>query len=106
MKMLLLAAIFLPILAFANDKPPKTYPIHGSVVAIANEGSHNSETHTYRIETNTLIYELSERNTKSRFSLGDVIEFRIEEEKAWVREGDKEREYWISRMEQKPPVGK
>jgi DNA-directed RNA polymerase subunit E'/Rpb7 len=123
MKTILLAAIFLPILAFANDKPPKTYPIHGSVIAVHvgtvsrgggvytdpygkthGGGTVNHETHTYRIETDTLVYELTERSKKPRFSVGDSVEFRIEKEKAYVQEGDKERKYDITGTEQKPPT--
>ena len=34
MKTLLLAAIYLPVLAFGKDKPQQTYPLHGVVIAI------------------------------------------------------------------------
>lgn len=62
----------------------------------------NHETHTYRIETDTLVYELTERSKKPGFSVGDSVEFRIEKEKAYVRDRDKERKYDITGTEQKP----
>jgi len=120
MKTILFGLTLLPILAIANDKLPKTYAIHGSVVAIhvgdvsrsipvytdpygkshGGFSAHN-ETHIYRIETETLVYELTERSKKPSLSVGDSVEFRVEKEKAYVRDGDKERKYNITGTEQK-----
>jgi hypothetical protein len=123
MKTLLLAAIYLPVLAFGKDKPQQTYPLHGVVIAIHTGrtrtgaytdpygktwGTGGKETHIYRIETDTLIYEITKRGTEPRFSVGDAVDFRIniKKESVWIREGDKEQEYWLTGTEQKPPVGK
>ena len=109
--------------ALAKDKEPKTYPVHGSIVAVHVGAKSNSvpvytdpygkshggfsesqKTHTYRIETDTLVYDLTERSKKPSFSVGDSVEFRVEKEKAYIRDRDKERKYDITGTERKPSL--
>ncbi len=102
----------------AKDRP--TYPEHGKVVAvhIGNDSrtlpvytdpygkthggnSINRKTHTYRIETDTRVYELTESGGGTANSVGDEIDFRVEKERAFIRNGDKERKCEVSGIEQK-----
>jgi hypothetical protein len=107
-------------LAFGKDKPTKVYPQHGTVVAVRTGEysrtvpvrtdsygktwggySHRRKTQTYRIETETLVYEIMEREKNPRLTVGDGIDFRIEKQRAYLREGDKERKYELVATEQK-----
>jgi hypothetical protein len=118
MHRLLALSILLSILIDAKDRP--TYPEHGKIVAvhIGNDSrtlpvytdpygkthggnSVKRKTHTYRIETDTRIYELTESGGGIANSVGDEIDFRVEKERAFIRNGDKERKCEVSGIEQK-----
>jgi hypothetical protein len=111
--------------AVAKDKPLKTYPERGKIVAI-HVGNNSrtlpvytdsyGKTHggnsikrkprTYRIETNDRIYELTEPGRGVANTLGDDIDFRVEKDKAFIRDGQKERKCDVTGVEQKPPTQK
>jgi hypothetical protein len=116
MNRLILAFLLLAGVASAQDKPAKSYPEHGTVVAIrartVSPGmilgpSHTVTTSvspgTYRIETDAQFYELSDRSKKPTMALGQVIDFRIEKGNAYVRNAKgKEDQYHIVGQELKP----
>ena len=121
MNRLLVVFLLASIPIAAGDKPAKTYPEHGRVVAIrTGENSKtlpvytdpygktrggfsvSSKTHTYRIETETRFYELTEERRGAIASLGDIVDFRIEKkDKAFVRNGEKEWKCMVTGVEQK-----
>jgi hypothetical protein len=117
---LVAVSILLSVSIDANDKPAKAYPEHGKIVAvhvgndsrtlpahtdpygkIQGGGSVNRKTHTYRIETDALIYELTEYGRGVANSLGDEVDFRVEKDRAFIKNGDKERKCDVSGLEQK-----
>lgn len=124
MKPIFMGVLLLSGIAVAQDKPPKTYPEHGTVVAMrVGEQSRtlpvytdpygkthggmsvNRRRHIYRIETDTRFYEL-EGGRKPTLELNQSIEFRIEKESAYVQQGKKEEKYRIVGVEQKPGTPK
>jgi len=116
----LMLALLIFSLAFGKDKSPKVYPQHGTVVAVRTGeysktvpvrtdsngktwGGYSArrKTQTYRIETETLVYEVMQREKNPRLAVGDGIDFRIDKQRAYLREGDKERKYELVATEQK-----
>lgn len=124
MKPIFVALLLLPGIAVAQDKPPKTYPEHGTVVAIRlaeqmrtlpvytdpygkthGGGSARSRRYVYCVETETKVYEL-EGKRKMMLELNEIVHFRVEKESAFVRQGKKEQKYRIVGVEQKPSTPK
>ena len=80
---------------FAQDKASDAYPEHGKV--IANTVSAKSTARgvpVFRVETDTRVYEF-EGNNESKLAVGDTIQFRIENDSAYVRQGDKEQTFKV-----------
>jgi hypothetical protein len=112
--------------ATAGDKPAKVYPEHGRVSAIhSGQNSRTvpvytdpygkthggfsvrSKTHTYRIETETRLYKLTDERHAVSTSLGDGVDFRIEKkDKAYIKNGEKEWECTVTGIEEKAAQGK
>ena len=64
----------------------------------------SKETQIYRVETATRIYEFTEVGKRANYSRGDEIDFRVDTDKAFLRNGKRERKMDITHMEQKPKV--
>lgn len=118
----LLCFCFLPVVplgALPKDKQPKTYSEIGKVVALKTaEQPHTTPVYTdpygkthggistvrrlpiFRVETDTKFYDL-EGKRKDVLNLGDTVEFRLEKEWAYVRQGDKEKKFRVVGIELK-----
>jgi hypothetical protein len=55
----------------------------------------------YRIETETKFYELEARSGRDVFPVGDVVQFRIEKQWAYIQQGDKEKKLRVVGVELK-----
>jgi hypothetical protein len=115
MRILFLASFVLfAATAFAKDKTPKTYAEHGTVVSVQARGVSSGmilapgqgfpmigiSPATYRVETTERVYTLSDRSRKPSLAVGQIVEFRIEKDTAWVKqENGKERKYRIMGVE-------
>lgn len=94
--------------AAASDKQPKTYPLHGTIIAMHAEvyggsspvytdpygkthggGSTMRRVPIYTIRTEDMEYEVAARRA-DHFNLGDQIDFRLEGRHLFIREGDKD----------------
>jgi hypothetical protein len=112
--------IFCSVSVCSKEKNPKTYPEHGTVLAMHDSlhsytngvytdsygKSHggNSTTirkHVYRVETTTRLYEL-EGKKKDQLEIGGVIDFRIEKDRAYIQRGEKEEKFRIVGVELTP----
>ena len=106
--------------AFPKAKNPKTYPEHGTVLAMhTTERSYTTGVYTdpqgkthggnsytsrrpiYRVETEKLFYEL-EGSRKEQLPIGAAVDFRIEKDKAYIQRGDKEDKFRVVGVELKP----
>lgn len=109
----------LPADALPKDKTPKVYPEAGKVVALKTaEQPHATPVYTdpygkthggvstvkrlpiFRVETDTRFYDL-EGKRKDVLNLGDTVEFRLDKEWAYVRQGDKEKKLRVVGIELK-----
>jgi hypothetical protein len=109
----------LPASAMPKDAQPKSYPETGKVVALKTaEQPHSTPVYTdpygkthggvstvrrlpvFRVETATKSYDL-EGKRKDVLNLGDTIDFRIDKEWAYVRQGDKEKKFRVVGIELK-----
>ncbi len=121
LKTSLVLMVLFSVGCFAQDKPPKTYPESGKVIAIrTTEKAHNVPVHTdsqgktwgggtahhpfhiYRIETESRFYEFEDPGKNARFTIGQQIEFRIEKEHLFIQNGEKEHKYSVTDVEEKP----
>jgi hypothetical protein len=106
--------------ALPKAKNPKTYPEHGTVLAMrTTERSYTTGVYTdpqgkthggnsysarrpvYRIETEKMFYEL-EGTKKEQLPIGGTVDFRIEKDKAYIQRGDKEDKFRVVGVELKP----
>ena len=116
MKRFTLCALLLASITTAQSKPPRTYPEHGTVgsirartlspVTVLGTGhtvTASASPETYRIETDTQFYGSSEPGKTSTMIVGQMIEFRIENGYAYVRNAKgKENRYHIVGQDLKP----
>lgn len=88
----LAAVLLLSLPSIANDKPQKTYPEHGEVIAteiedlgaISRGGTGRTVpiiVRTCTVKTDTMEYKIG----TARFSVGDTIDFRIEKNRVFMR---------------------
>jgi hypothetical protein len=92
--------LFVAVGAWAQDATTdKSYPQHGQVIAahlgISNTGGNGFavaswRSWVYRVDCGDMYYEL-EGSSKLSFTIGQGIDFRMEEEKAYLK-GDKDKE--------------
>ncbi len=106
--------------ATAKEKQPKSHPEHGTIIArrtaehtetapvrtdyngkIGGGGSDVSYLPVYRIETEARFYELEARSGRDAFTVGDLVQFRIEKQWAYVQHGDKEKKLRVIGVELK-----
>ena len=117
---LLLASYCAMFTALGGEKPTKNYSEHGTVVAVHESERTGSippytdpygkirggitthhRLHIYRVETNTLLYELSEGSKRHSLSLDQQIQFRVDQDSAYVLLGSKETKFPIVGTERK-----
>src|SRR5580698_2278101 len=92
-----LLALLVTGVATAQDKPAKSYPERGTVIAThartVSPGmvlgpnpavAASVSPGDYRIETDTQFYDLAERSKAETMALGQVINFRVEKGYAYV----------------------
>ena len=91
---------------FADDKAPKTYPLHGTVIAMRTEssvhgagvytdpygktrggGTHTQKQLVYTIRTHDMDYDVESKD----LSVNDEVALRVEKHKVFIQSGSKER---------------
>jgi hypothetical protein len=108
-KRFLLTFLLFCVFGNAQQKPAKTYPESGMVVAVrAGSPTKNVRysmeypTHVYRIETESRFYEAMDKGKVASLDLAQSLEFRVDKDKLCVWVGKKEKKYDITAVEDKP----
>ena len=93
----------------AKRQEPKTYPERGVVIdsyADTHGGAYTGSsarkvTPIFRVETDTKVYEIESK--KKTLTEGDTVEFRIDNDWVYVKNGDKEEKFRLVDTEPRPP---
>jgi hypothetical protein len=106
LKMFLAIALSFTTVASLANKQSKSYPEHGTVIAIHIDPIPQTawKVHRYRVEAETKFYEFKDWNYREAASLelNEKIEFRIERDRLYVKRLNTERKYQFLGIEQKP----
>ena len=82
-------------LALAQDRAAGEYPERGKVIAHSSSAKASAGgVSVFRVETETRIYEFEEKG-EAKLAVGDVIQFRIEGDWAYVGRGPKEQKFRV-----------
>ena len=108
--------------AAPSDTQPKTYPLHGTVIAMRTETHSGTtpvytdpygKTHgggtvmhgwdVYTIRTPDMEYDVS-GHRKDKFTIGEQVDFRCEHGRVFLKDGDKEKRLTLEgqRMREQP----
>lgn len=120
MRSIIIAFLLLSGVAVAQDQTQRTYSENGTIIAVRKtEKSHNVPVHTdaqgktwggvtahhpfhvYRVETETRFYEFEESGKNPGFTIGQQIQFRLEKERLFIKDGNKEKKYDVTDVEKK-----
>jgi hypothetical protein len=81
--------------ARAQDKASDAYPEQGKVLAHAASQKPSAHgTPVFRVETDLKIYEFEAKDPSS-LAVGDTIQFRVEQDSAYVQRAGKEQEFRV-----------
>jgi len=82
-------------LALAQDRAAGEYPERGKVIAHTSSAKASAGgVAVFRVETETRIYEFEEK-AEAKLAVGDVIQFRIEGDWAYVASGAREQKFRV-----------
>jgi hypothetical protein len=114
-----IALLMLPSWLPAKEKAPKTYPLHGTVIAMRTErtpinsgvytdaygktrggGSVVQSDRVYRVRTVNMDYDI-QAGRGPALTIGRQLDFRIEKNSVFVREGTKERKFRLVGQEKR-----
>jgi hypothetical protein len=100
-----IALLMLPSWLLAEEKALKTYPLHGTVIAMKTEHrAVDSDVYTdvrvYKVRTVNVDYDI-QAGRGPILTIGRQLDFRIEKNSVFVREGAKERKFRLVGQEKR-----
>ena len=79
---------------FSQDQGSKAYPEQGKVIAkTVSAKATASRVPVFRVETDMRVYEFERKD--SELAVGDAIQFRIENDWAYVQQSDKDQKFRV-----------